>query len=306
MLESKGTDRSIRFELSMENNLTLKTYMAVMAERDAAIRERNVAIEERRQALAERDMAMSQRDSALAERNSALEERDNALNALQFRESPTNDYNPNPDSQELDYMYNDHQQQQQQLQLDDTPLSAEPYTTTKTRKGKQAKEKGGTRSKKKGTKRGCEEIINNQVTNESTSDIWDSVDFGDDGDDLEQHFAAWNENTTTTRLKEELGGAGGGYDDESAALAVPVCSCSGVQQPCYKLGNGGWQSSCCTTPVPMYHLHQPNKRQAAGVVGRKISGGAFAKLMNRLVEEGHDPYISVDLKDHWDQHETPK
>ncbi|XP_047314032.1 protein BASIC PENTACYSTEINE6-like [Impatiens glandulifera] len=300
----------------MENNFSLKTYMSVMAERDAAIREKNVAMEERRQALAERDLAMTQRDSALAERNTALEERDKALNALDFCESPRNEYNLNPDSQEagvgvsqeLEYMYNED--------------LAEAHKT-KTRKGggggKQRKEKGagagagaGAGLKKKGRKRGCEEMTNQVNTTESTaSDIWDSVDFGDeDGDELEQHFAAWNQNSMG--LKEEEEGISYDDHDESALPPVPpICSCSGVSQPCYKLGNGGWQSACCTTNnnMPMYHLqhlHQSNNNKRSGVVvGRKISGSALSKLITRLVaEELHDPSMPLDLKDHWDQHET--
>ncbi|GMP27210.1 hypothetical protein CsSME_00003301 [Camellia sinensis var. sinensis] len=65
-LESVFTPQST---LSLEHNLTIKTYMAIMAERDAAIRDRNMALDERRRAIAERDMAMLQRDAAIAERN---------------------------------------------------------------------------------------------------------------------------------------------------------------------------------------------------------------------------------------------
>lgn len=61
--------------------------MAIMAERDAAVRERNAALDERRRAFAERDMAMLQRDAAIAERDTAVEERDNALHALQMEEN---------------------------------------------------------------------------------------------------------------------------------------------------------------------------------------------------------------------------
>ncbi|KAK4393835.1 hypothetical protein Sango_1854300 [Sesamum angolense] len=80
------------------NHLTIKTFMAITAERDAAIRERNMALEERKRAFAERDMAMLQRDAAIAERNAAIQERDEAIASLQFREGSMNDNSTIPDS----------------------------------------------------------------------------------------------------------------------------------------------------------------------------------------------------------------
>lgn len=73
--------------------MTIKTFMAIMAERDAAIRERNMALEERKRAFAERDMAMLQRDTALSERNSAIQERNDAISTLRYRGSSMNDSN---------------------------------------------------------------------------------------------------------------------------------------------------------------------------------------------------------------------
>nr|GMC74211.1 protein BASIC PENTACYSTEINE6 [Ipomoea batatas] len=91
--------------------------------------------------------------------------------------------------------------------------------------------------------------------------------------------------------------------DEST-MPVPVCSCTGVLRPCYKWGNGGWQSSCCTTNLSMYPLPAiPNKRHAR-IGGRKMSGGAFNKLLSRLAAEGHDLSNPVDLKEHWAKHGT--
>ncbi|PIN01237.1 hypothetical protein CDL12_26263 [Handroanthus impetiginosus] len=87
-------------------------------------------------------------------------------------------------------------------------------------------------------------------------------------------------------------------------MPVPVCSCTGVLRPCYKWGNGGWQSSCCTTNLSMYPLPAvPNKRHAR-VGGRKMSGSAFNKLLSRLAAEGHDLSNAVDLKEHWAKHGT--
>ncbi|ERN14459.1 hypothetical protein AMTR_s00185p00053620 [Amborella trichopoda] len=87
-------------------------------------------------------------------------------------------------------------------------------------------------------------------------------------------------------------------------MPIPVCSCTGVLQQCYKWGNGGWQSACCTTQISMYPLPvMPNKRHAR-VGGRKMSGSAFTKLLSRLAAEGHDLSVPLDLKDHWAKHGT--
>ncbi|KAF3498308.1 hypothetical protein DY000_02056703 [Brassica cretica] len=93
------------------------------------------------------------------------------------------------------------------------------------------------------------------------------------------------------------------YDETT--MLPPVCSCTGVLRQCYKWGNGGWQSSCCTTTLSMHPLPAlPNKKHAR-VGGRKMSGSAFSKLLSRLAAEGHhDLSNPVDLKDHWAKHGT--
>ncbi|CBI37978.3 unnamed protein product, partial [Vitis vinifera] len=91
--------------------------------------------------------------------------------------------------------------------------------------------------------------------------------------------------------------------DEST-MPVPVCSCTGVPRQCYKWGNGGWQSSCCTTTLSSYPLPQmPNKRHAR-MGGRKMSGSVFTRLLSRLAAEGHDLSMPLDLKDYWAKHGT--
>ncbi|CAN1314796.1 Protein BASIC PENTACYSTEINE6 [Linum perenne] len=87
-------------------------------------------------------------------------------------------------------------------------------------------------------------------------------------------------------------------------MQAPVCSCTGIFRQCYKWGNGGWQSSCCTTTLSMYPLPTvPNKRHAR-IGGRKMSGSAFSKLLSRLAAEGNDLSHPVDLKNHWAKHGT--
>lgn len=87
-------------------------------------------------------------------------------------------------------------------------------------------------------------------------------------------------------------------------MPAPVCSCTGKYQQCYKWGDGGWQSACCTTRLSMYPLPVlPNKRHAR-LGGRKMSGSVFTKLLSRLAADGCDLSVPVDLKDHWAKHGT--
>nr|KYP45119.1 hypothetical protein KK1_033323 [Cajanus cajan] len=91
---------------------------------------------------------------------------------------------------------------------------------------------------------------------------------------------------------------------DETIMPVPVCTCTGVPRQCYKWGNGGWQSSCCTTTLSMYPLPQlPNKRHAR-IGGRKMSGSVFTRLLSRLASEGHDLSIPLDLKEYWARHGT--
>ncbi|XAR73794.1 hypothetical protein NMG60_11007883 [Bertholletia excelsa] len=282
----------------MEHNLTIKTYMTIMAERDNAIRERNMALEERRRAFAERDMAMLQRDAALSERNSAMEERDKALATLQYRESSMNENNISPDSpgdevmargaNSSKHLYPDHEVHPVS-ELPETaydpicdPLVASGSGSTKFRKVKQAK--NPSKPPRKG-KRGPES------TNHENG--WENelhLGGGDNEECLERQLVLPNDNSQV-------------IFDEST-MPVPVCSCTGSPQPCYKWGNGGWQSACCTTTMSMYPLPQISNKRHARVGGRKMSGSAFNKLLIRLAAEGHNLYTPLDLKDHWAKHGT--
>ncbi|KNA15123.1 hypothetical protein SOVF_101030 [Spinacia oleracea] len=92
------------------------------------------------------------------------------------------------------------------------------------------------------------------------------------------------------------------YDD--SVMPSPGCSCTGVFRQCYKWGNGGWQSACCTTTVSVYPLPPvPNKRYAR-IGGRKMSASAFSKLLSELAMEGFDLSVPVDLKNRWSKHGT--
>ncbi|KAK9690987.1 hypothetical protein RND81_09G169100 [Saponaria officinalis] len=93
------------------------------------------------------------------------------------------------------------------------------------------------------------------------------------------------------------------FDYDETVMPVPGCTCTGVFRQCYKWGNGGWQSCCCTNTMSAYPLPLvPNKRYGRKG-GRKMTGSAFSKLLSRLAIEGYDFSRPVDLKEHWSKHE---
>ncbi|CAL1399425.1 unnamed protein product [Linum trigynum] len=95
-------------------------------------------------------------------------------------------------------------------------------------------------------------------------------------------------------------------DVDFSWVPSPFCSCTGAPRVCYKWGAGGWQSSCCTINISEYPLPMSSTRPSARVAGRKMSNGAYTKLLLKLTAEGYDLYQPVDLKDHWARHGTNK
>ncbi|KAG2296526.1 hypothetical protein Bca52824_043195 [Brassica carinata] len=80
---------------------------------------------------------------------------------------------------------------------------------------------------------------------------------------------------------------------------------SGVPPPvCYKWGMGGWQSSCCTISISTFPLPMSTTRPGTRLAGRKMSNGAYVKLLMRLAGEGYDLTFPVDLRNHWARHGT--
>lgn len=279
--------------------------MAITAERDAAIRERNMALEERKRAFAERDMAMLQRDAAIAERNSAIQERDEAITALQIRDCSVN--NMLSDSAEdgvVDGVEDMHYQHMHHAMVDaafsprDIPTSETfnsaqvAFETAKPRKVMQPMEGKMTKSVKspRSSKRQAEGMI--KPLTPTSSNGWNGGQDLERKEELEGQLGTWKDNLGLNQIN---------FDETS--MPVPVCSCTGTPQPCYKWGNGGWQSACCTTTLSMYPLPQVSNKRYTRVGGRKMSGSAFNKLLNRLAAVGHDLYSApLDLKDHWAKH----
>ncbi|KAG6481747.1 protein Barley B recombinant-like [Zingiber officinale] len=97
-----------------------------------------------------------------------------------------------------------------------------------------------------------------------------------------------------------------GIDFDISRIPTPVCTCTGKQQPCYKWGIGGWQSACCTTSISMYPLPMSTKRRGARIAGRKMSQGAFKKVLEKLAGEGYNLSNPIDLRTFWAKHGTNK
>ncbi|KAF8377863.1 hypothetical protein HHK36_031250 [Tetracentron sinense] len=306
-------------QMKEHHGLTMKQIMAIMAEREAAIHERNLAFSEKKTAFSERDMAILQRDAAISERNNAIMERDNAIAALEYRENAMDGSNA-PQCQPgcgisrgtkhmhqpqrghpshlAEYPYHTREMNTS----DDFPISVVPSEAVKPKRAKRTKETKAMSSKKaskplrKG-KKGREDL-NKQVTTVKLLEWRSEQDMGGSSEDLNKQLVV-----PKPEWKDQDLGLNQVTFDEST-MSVPVCSCTGALQQCYKWGNGGWQSACCTTTLSMYPLPQmPNKRHAR-MGGRKMSGSAFTKLLSRLAAEGHDLSIPLDLKDHWAKHGT--
>ncbi|CAN1258170.1 Protein BASIC PENTACYSTEINE1 [Linum perenne] len=82
-----------------------------------------------------------------------------------------------------------------------------------------------------------------------------------------------------------------GIDMDISGIPIPVCSCTGTPQQCYRWGCGGWQSACCTTNVSMYPLPMSTKRRGARIAGRKMR---------------YNFSNPIDLRTHWAKHGTNK
>lgn len=97
-----------------------------------------------------------------------------------------------------------------------------------------------------------------------------------------------------------------GIDMDITGIPIPVCSCTGTPQQCYRWGCGGWQSACCTTTISMYPLPMSTKRRGARIAGRKMSQGAFKKVLEKLATEGYNFVNPIDLRTYWAKHGTNK
>ncbi|OIW03373.1 hypothetical protein TanjilG_31820 [Lupinus angustifolius] len=119
-----------------------------------------------------------------------------------------------------------------------------------------------------------------------------------------------DENTTSVQrartIKRSAEIVINGIDMDLSSIPIPVCSCTGAPQQCYRWGSGGWQSACCTTGISIYPLPMSTKRRGARIAGRKMSIGAFKKVLEKLAAEGYNFSNPIDLKNYWAKHGTNK
>ncbi|XP_041020013.1 protein BASIC PENTACYSTEINE6-like isoform X1 [Juglans microcarpa x Juglans regia] len=313
--------KSAQGQWLMQHQPSMKQIMTIIAERDAALQERNLTLSEKKAAIAERDMAILQRDAAIAERNNAILERDNAIATLQYRENSLSSGNMSscpPGCQISRGVKHIHHPQQHVHHLpqmgeasnntrdmhtsEGLAASQVESETAKSRRAKRTKETKGMTTASKASKPPrkikSESDDLNKIMFGKSQEWKGGPEMGVGGDDLNRQSGA----SKSDWKGQDLGLNQVSYDDST--MPAPACSCTGILRQCYKWGNGGWQSSCCTTTLSMYPLPAvPNKRHAR-VGGRKMSGSAFNKLISRLAGEGHDLSNPVDLKDHWAKHGT--
>jgi len=91
-----------------------------------------------------------------------------------------------------------------------------------------------------------------------------------------------------------------------SGVPSPFWSCTGMPRVCYKWGAGGWQSLCCTNSISEHPLPIEFMRPGVRMATRKMSNGAYVKLILKLSAEGYDLSHHLDLKDHWARHGTNK
>lgn len=118
--------------------------------------------------------------------------------------------------------------------------------------------------------------------------------------------AKGNGSPSAKRERKNLNFASYESSMDASGIPAPVCTCTGVARQCYRWGSGGWQSSCCTTNISEYPLPMSSTRPGSRTAGRKMSNGAYDKLLQRLAAEGYDLAHPIDLKDHWAKHGTNK
>lgn len=327
-MDDNGRHKSDQYRVAqsqywMMHQPTMKQVMGLMAERDAAIQERNSAVSEKKAAIADRDMAFLQRDAAISERNSAIIERDNAIANLQYRENSFANRNTNSCppgcqiSRELKHIHHpehysytngNHAYGSSEIfQGIVLPITPSSPVATKSRQGKRAKgekvkvassNKKASKSSKK-AKKGSTDLTNMVSIEHDMVGIGTGTGTGSNDNDFNKQLVA----ATKSDWKSQDLGLNQIVFDE-ATMPPPSCSCTGVLRQCYKWGNGGWQSSCCTTSISMFPLPMGENKRHCRVGGRKMSGSAFNKLLNRLSTEGHDLSNTIDLKDHWARHGT--
>ncbi|KAI3898793.1 hypothetical protein MKW92_027281 [Papaver armeniacum] len=325
-------------QLMKDDQARIMKFMSILSDRDTAIRERNLAISEKDAALAERDLAIMQRNAAISERNNAVMERDNAFAALKYKlkssvigssvspacpsefdiargttymhqiqhmqQNPMAkaSYNPRQmhihDNTSLSAVLPKASYSPRQMHMhihDNTSLSAVlPESPKPGPGGRPVENKLISSSEMTASKPPSRKRAKREGEGATVANTYEQYMCGN-GSGEEEEDQQW------TKL-EQRGLKQVNFD--ASNMLPPVCSCTGALQQCYRWGKGGWQSACCTKTLSVYPLPVMDNKRSSRIGGRKMSGGAFTKLVSRLTAEGHDLSLPLDLKDHWSRHGT--
>jgi hypothetical protein len=264
----------------------------LVSERDGAIAERSAVLAEKRSAYVEKDIALLQRDMAHADRNLVCMEHDRALSAISSSNGSANaklmeivNFAMNRPSMGSSFLSlpNHCSQIGHSINADSNSINNTFIEATPQHK---KVGKASTTKKRKGS----------EVTDLQNGSLKSPT----------KHRKPSSVQQEGTRVKTAKSDASqrtvpcvAPYDWSS--ISTPFCSCTGQNRQCYRWGSGGWQSACCTNVLSVYPLPM---NEAKRLAGRKMSGGAFKKLLGRLQTIGVDTTKPIDLKDHWAKHGT--
>ncbi|KAL1208197.1 Protein BASIC PENTACYSTEINE4 [Cardamine amara subsp. amara] len=232
--------------------------------------ERDAAVQERNQAVSAKKEAVMARDEALQQRDKALSERDKALIE---RDTAFTALQHHENSLNFVLSGGKRLDGDDCFKLEPFPLSTIPP-----------------------------EVINKKVTKRKKENKHEQPKVKKVGEDLNRRVATPGKKCRTDWDSNDAGLNLVTFDETT--MPVPMCTCTGSKRQCYKWGNGGWQSSCCTTTLSQYPLPQMSNKRHSRMGGRKMSGNVFSRLLGRLAAEGYDLSCPVDLKDYWARHGT--
>lgn len=265
----------------------------VTVERDAALAERDKAIADKKNACTERDAALLQRDVAYADRNTAWVERDKAITALTIMCGNGNDSEGAAKLlQVVNFVANRPPMGNNLLCLPSTVEEVNDHAEGKGSQ-RQAKQQGKAAKKETPKKRKASGVASQEKKGTRSKKKRKQQEGQSKGEKVKQEDVC-----------KSIVAYVPPYD--LASTPVPLCSCTGTNRQCYRWGSGGWQSSCCTTFLSVYPLPLNHTKRSSRVAGRKMSGGAFKKLLERLAGAGEDITQPIDLKNHWAKHGTNK
>lgn len=301
--------------------------MDIIAERDAALMEKSTALAEKMAAYAERDAAILQRDIASADRDAAILTRDAALAALARLERKSSGRGRRPSQTALDESMHGSKLLQRMDLAEHSAFSSEFHPTAanpshsgimlldpdsahlqgvhRFSRDKESQIEIFVRTKRKATEMAeATHRGKHPRAAPKKSRNWPVTHQGQQPVQERESQAQVANEEEGGQIREPELVSSRIFRSQTVPTPIPYCSCTGMNQQCYRWGNGGWQSACCTTLISMFPLPLNPKKRGSRLAGRKMSAGAFDKLLEKLVSEGVNINLPVDLREHWAKHGT--